>query len=107
MSESRKWLIHRLNAIILAPLFVWLYFSLVLFSTKSYFEVVNFFNNPLFEILIILLFLLGFFHVKISLSEIFEDYIHNKKIKDGANILTLIFSITIPIIVLFLLVYKI
>ena len=107
MSESRKWLIHRLNAIILAPLFVWLYFSLVLFSTKSYFEAVNFFNNPLFKILIILLFLLGFFHVKLSLSEIFEDYIHNKKIKDVANLLALIFSIIIPLITLILLIYKI
>ena len=104
MSESRKWLIHRLNAIILAPLFVWLYFSLVLFSTKSYFEAVNFFNNPLFKILIILLFLLGFFHVKLSLSEIFEDYIHNKKIKDVANILALILSIIMPVIILILLI---
>ena len=104
MSESRKWLIHRLNAIILAPLFVWLYFSLVLFSTKSYFEAVNFFNNPLFKILIILLFLLGFFHVKLSLSEIFEDYIHNKKTKDVANILALILSIIIPVIILILLI---
>mgnify|MGYP001433083821 CR=1 FL=1 len=52
-------------------------------------------------------FFVAFFHAKISLSEIFEDYIHNKKIKDVANLLTSIFSIIIPVIILILLIYKI
>ena len=107
MNETRKWILHRVSAIILAPLYVWLYFSLILLSTKNYAEAINFFKNPLFESLTIILFCVGFFHAKISLSEIFEDYIHNHKIKDVANILALIFSITIPLIVLILLIYKI
>jgi succinate dehydrogenase, hydrophobic membrane anchor protein len=107
MNESRKWILHRISAIILAPLYAWLYFSLIFLSTKNYPEAINFFKNPLFEILIILVFFIGFFHAKISLSEIFEDYIHNQKIKDVANILALIFSIIIPIIALIILIYKI
>ena len=107
MNETRKWIFHRLSAIILAPLYVWLYFSLIMLTTKNYSEALYFFKNPLFEILAIMLFFVGFFHAKISLSEIFEDYIHNQKIKDVANILALIFSITIPLIILILLVYKI
>jgi succinate dehydrogenase / fumarate reductase membrane anchor subunit len=91
----------------MAPLFVWLYFSLISLSTKNYSEAIYFFQNPLFEILTIAVFFVGFFHVKISLSEIFEDYIHNQKIKNVANILTLIFSIIIPAITLILLIYKI
>ena len=43
----------------------------------------------------------------VGLSEIFEDYIHNKKIKDVANVLALISSIIIPVIILILLIYKI
>ena len=74
---------------------------------KDYAEVIYFFINPLFKILTIMVFFVGFFHARISLSEIFEDYIHNKKIKDVANILTLISSIIIPIIVLILLIFKI
>ena len=54
-----------------------------------------------------LIFFVGFFHAKISLNEIYEDYIHNKKIKDVANLLALILSIVLPIIVLTLLLYKI
>ena len=107
MNETRKWILHRVSAIILAPLFVWLYFSLISLSTKSYQEAVYFFENPLFTVLVIILFFIGFFHAKISLNEIFEDYIHNKKIKDVANILALILSIIIPVITLILLIYKI
>ena len=107
MKETRKWVLHRISAIILAPIYIWLYFSLISLSTKSYSEAIYFFKNPLFEILTIMVFFVGFFHAKISLNEIFEDYIHNKKIKDVANILTLISSIIISLIILILLIYKI
>ena len=107
MKETRKWILHRLTAIILAPLYVWLYFSLVSLSTKSYSEATYFFENPLFKILTVMIFFVGFFHAKISLGEIFEDYIHNQKIKDVANILALILSIIIPVIILILFIYKI
>ena len=107
MNATRKWILHRVSAVILVPLFAWFYFSLILLSTKNYAAAAYFFKNPLFEILTIILFFVGFFHVKISLSEIFEDYIHDQKIKDVANILALILSIIIPVIILILLIYKI
>ena len=107
MNETRKWILHRVSAIILAPLYTWLFFSLIVLSTKNYLEAIYFFKNPLFAILTIIVFFVAFFHAKISLSEIFEDYILNKKIKDVANLLTSIFSIIIPIIILILLIYKI
>ena len=107
MSETRKWILHRISGVILAPLYVWLYFSLISLSTKNYSDANLFFEKPIFGILIIIVFFVGFFHVKISLTEIFEDYIHTKKIKDVANILALIFSIIIPLITLIILIYKI
>jgi succinate dehydrogenase hydrophobic membrane anchor protein len=107
MNATKKWIIHRISAVILAPLFAWLYFSLISLSTKNYSDAIYFFQNPLFKVLAITLFFVGFFHAKISLNEIFEDYIHNQKTKDVANILALIFSIIIPAITLILLIYKI
>ena len=107
MNAIRKWISHRVSAIILTPLYVWLFFSLISLSTKNYSEAIYFFKNPLFGFLTIIVFFVGFFHVKISLGEIFEDYIHTKKIKDVANILALIFSIIIPLITLIILIYKI
>ncbi len=104
MNETRKWILHRVSATIVAPLFIWFFFSLISLSEKNYQEVVYFFENPLYKILTGILFFTGFFHARISLGEIFEDYIHNKKIKNVANILALIFSIIIPIIILILLI---
>ena len=107
MNETRKWIVHRISAIILVPLYVWLFFSLIALSTKNYSEAIYFFKSPLFAILTIIVFFVAFFHVKISLGEIFEDYIHDKKIKDVANLLVSIFSIITPIIILILLIYKV
>ena len=107
MNDTRKWILHRVSAIILAPLYLWLFFSLISLTTKNYLEAIDFFTNPLFKILTIMLFFVAFFHARISLNEIFEDYIHNKKIKDVANILNLIFSIVIPLLILILLIFKI
>ena len=86
MKETRKWILHRISAATVAPLFVWLYFTLISLSTKNYQEAIYFFENSLFRILAITLFFTGFFHAKISLSEIFEDYINNKKIVNTVNI---------------------
>ena len=105
MNETRKWILHRVSAIILAPLYFWLYFSLISLSTKNYSEAIYFFQDQLFEILTIMVFFVGFFHAKISLGEIFEDYIHNKKIKNVANLLVTILSIIIPVTILILFIY--
>ena len=40
-------------------------FTLILLSTKNYQEAIYFFEDPLFRILIIALFSIGFFHAKI------------------------------------------
>ena len=107
MNETRKWVLHRISGAILGPLYFWFYFSFISLLTKNYSEAIYFFENSLFKILTIILFFVSFFHARISLSEIFEDYIHNQKIKDVANILILILGIIIPVIILILLIYKI
>ena len=98
MNPTRKWILHRVSAVILTPLFVWFYFSLISLSKKNYQEAIYFFENPLFKILIIALFFIGFFHAKISLNEIFEDYIQDEKIKNVANKMLNIFAIIIPLL---------
>ena len=107
MNETRKWILHRISAILLAPIYIWLFFSLVSFSTKNYSEAIYFFKTPLFGFLTITVFFVGFFHAKISLGEIFEDYIHNQKIKNVANLLVTILSIIISVTILILFIYKI
>ena len=106
MKTSRKWIIQRASALIIAPLIVWFLVSLISLSTGDYNSVINFFSKPLFLSLTIILLIMGFFHAKIGLSEIFEDYIHDEKIKNVANILTFLLSIIVPSITIILLLYK-
>ena len=106
MKASRKWIMQRASALIIAPLIVWFLLSLISLSTSDYNSVINFFNKPLIVSLTIILLVAGFFHAKIGLSEIFEDYIHDEKIKNVANILTFLLSIIVPSITIILLLYK-
>ena len=98
MKESRKWILQKISALMVAPLIIWFLISLISLSTGDYNSVVNFFNKPLFLFLTIILLVTGFFHAKIGLSEIFEDYIHDEKIKNVANKGLYIFAIVIPLI---------
>ena len=106
MKASRKWIMQRISALVVAPLIVWFLLSLISLSTSDYNSVVNFFNKPLFLSLTIILLIVGFFHAKIGLSEIFEDYIQDVKIKNVTNLLTFLLSIIIPSITIILLLYK-
>ena len=106
MKASRKWIMQRASALIVAPLIVWFLLSLITLSTGDYNSVINFFSKPLFLSLTIILLIVGFFHAKIGLSEIIEDYIHNEKIKNVANLLGLLLSIIVPSITIILLLYK-
>ena len=106
MKASRKWIFQRVSALVVAPLIAWFLISLISLSTRDYNSVINFFSKPLFLFLTIILLITGFFHAKIGLSEIFEDYIQDKKIKNVANLLTFILSIIIPSITIILLLYK-
>ena len=106
MKASRKWTMQRASALIVAPLIIWFLLSLISLSTGDYNSVIDFFSKPLSLSLTIILLIVGFFHAKIGLSEIFEDYIHDEKIKNVANILTFLLSIIVPSITIILLLYK-
>ena len=106
MNASRKWILQRISALLVAPLIIWFCVSLISLSTSSYDKVMNFFGNEVFSWLTIILLVAGFFHAKIGLNEIFEDYIENEKIKNVANFFTFLLSIIIPLITVILLLYK-
>ena len=106
MKASRKWIFQRISAIIVTPLIIWFLISLISLSTGDYNSVINLFSKPLFLFLTIILLITGFFHAKIGLSEIYEDYIQDEKIKNVANILTFLLSIIVPLVTIILLLYK-
>jgi len=106
MKASRKWILQRVSALLVAPLIVWFLISLISLSTKDYNSTINFFSQPLFSFLTIILLISGFFHAKVGLSEIIEDYVHDEKIKNVANLSSLLLIIIVPLITIILLLYK-
>jgi succinate dehydrogenase / fumarate reductase membrane anchor subunit len=63
---------------------------------------VNFFANPLSNFLFSLFIINAYFFSALSISEVFEDYIKNEKIKNVANRLLYTSAVVIPLITIIL-----
>ena len=103
INATKKWIFLKISSAVLVPLMVWFIFNLVAFYNKSYDEVLLFFSNQPTKFLFSLLIIFAYFYSALSISEVFEDYIENKKLKNVANKLLYLFAIIIPISTLFLL----
>ena len=95
---TKKWMFFKVSSIILVPLMAWFIINLVQVYDKSYADVVIFFSTQPSKFLTSLLMVVAFFYSSLSISEIFEDYIHDKKVKSVANKVLTIFAIIIPLI---------
>ena len=95
---TKKWLFLKISSLILLPLMFWFIINLVHIYDKSYQEVVVFLTTQPSNILIGLFLVLAYFFSALSISEVFEDYIKEEKIKNAANKALNFFAIIIPII---------
>ena len=100
---TKKWMFLKVSSIILVPLMVWFIINLVSIYEKDYVAIVSFFSTQPSKFLTSLLMIVAFFYSSLSISEIFEDYIHDEKIKNIANKALYILFIIIPLITLMVL----
>ena len=105
INATKKWIFLKISSVILAPLMLWFLFNLVSFYDKTYEEVLLFFISQPAKFLFSLLVIFAYFYSALSISEVFEDYIENEKLKNIANRLLYLFAIIIPILTILLL-YK-
>ena len=105
INATKKWIFLKISSVILVPLMVWFLFNLVSFYDKAYDEVLLFFTSQPTKFLFSLFIIFAYFYSALSISEVFEDYIENEKLKNVANKLLYLFAIIIPISTLLLL-YK-
>ena len=103
INATKKWIFLKISSIILIPLMVWFIINLVLIYEKDYVAIVSFFSTQPSKFLTSLLMIVAFFHSSLSISEIFEDYIHDEKIKNIANKALYTFSIIVPLITIMVL----
>ena len=95
---TRKWLFLKASSVILIPLMTWFIVNLVSIFDKDYIDFISFFSNQPSKILVSLLLVFAYFFSALSISEVFEDYIQDKKIKNAANKALSLFAIIIPLI---------
>jgi succinate dehydrogenase / fumarate reductase membrane anchor subunit len=97
-NATKKWLLMKVSSVALIPLMIWFILNLVSIFDKEYVDIVRFFSNQPSKILVSLLLVFAYFFSALSISEVFEDYIQDEKIKNVANKTLNIFAIITPLI---------
>ena len=95
---TKKWIFLRVSSLILIPLMLWFAFNLAAIYDKSYIEILTFLTAQPSKFLLSLFLIFAYFFSALSISEVFEDYIKDEKIKNAANKVLNFFAITIPLI---------
>ena len=88
----------------LIPFKLWFILNFIKIYDQNYSLVVDFFSNSLFKFLFSVFIVNAYFFSALSISEVFEDYIKNSKIKNVANRLLYISAVVIPLITIILLI---
>ena len=75
------WWLQRLTAVALVPLAVWFVASIVSLTGAGQGEIKAWLSNPLAALLMVLFLATGFFHLKLGLQVVIEDYVHGHGLK--------------------------
>ena len=97
-TSTKKWLFTKISSLILIPLMIWFLINFISIYDKDYPEILKFFSNQPSKILFSVFIVIAFFFSALTISEIFEDYLHDEKIKNVANKALYLFAILIPLL---------
>tara|TARA_B100001173_G_scaffold280255_1_gene263568 strand:- start:185 stop:481 length:297 start_codon:yes stop_codon:yes gene_type:complete len=87
----------KISSALLLPLMIWFILNMISIFDKDYIEVINFFITQPSKVLVSLMLVFAYFFSALSISEVFEDYIQDEKIKNAANKALNIFAIIMPL----------
>ena len=99
---TKKWLFLKISSAILIPLMIWFIISFSSLYDKNYNEIATFISTQPSKLLFSLFLIFAYFFSSLSISEVFEDYIEDEKIKNAANKTLYIFAILFPLIIIIL-----
>ena len=102
INATKKWIFLKISGAILVPLMLWFIINLSSIYDQEYSIVVNFFTNTTSKFLFSIFIINAYFFSALSISEVFEDYITNDKIKNVANKVLYISAVVIPLITIIL-----
>ena len=102
INATKKWIFLKISGATLVPLMIWFIFNFISIYDKDFVLVVNFFTDRQSNFLFSLFIINAYFFSALSISEVFEDYIKNDKIKNVANRLLYLSAVVIPLITIIL-----
>ena len=102
INATKKWILLKISGALLVPLMLWFILHFIKIYDQDYLNFVSFFSNPLTKFLFSIFIVNAYFFSALSISEVFEDYIEDDKIKNVANRLLYISAVVIPLITIIL-----
>ena len=96
--STKKWLFTKISSLILIPFMIWFLINFVSIYDKEYSTIFDFFSRQPSKVLFSVFIVIAFFFSALTISEIFEDYLHDEKIKNVANKVLYLFAIMIPLL---------
>ena len=102
ISATRKWIFLKVSGALLVPLMIWFILNLTMIYDEEYLKLIDFFTEPISKFLFSVFIINAYFFSALSISEVFEDYIKNDKIKSVANKLLYASAVAIPLITIIL-----
>jgi succinate dehydrogenase / fumarate reductase, membrane anchor subunit len=84
---TQHWWHQRVTALALVLLSGWFVISLILMTGASYEEVRAWIGHPVVTVLLLLTIGFTFYHLKLGLQVVIEDYVHSEMIKVGSLML--------------------
>ena len=95
-SGLSHWWYQKISALLMLPITLWFIFilpSFISFGYKSKLEWISSFPNNL---LLTIFFVISSYHIKLGLTVVIEDYIHNNRIKK--ILINIVFVITLSVV---------
>ncbi len=102
ISATKKWIFLKISGVLLVPLMTWFILNFIMIYDNEYLNLIEFFTKPLSKFLFSIFIINAYFFSALSISEVFEDYIKNDKIKSVANKLLYASAVVIPLITIIL-----
>ena len=104
IKATKKWLTIKISSGVLIPLMVWFIINFVSLLDANNSQLVSFFQLTFNKIIFTLFLIIASIFYTLTISEVFEDYISNLKIKNAANRLLVLFSIIITLVLVIFLI---
>ena len=102
INATKKWIFLKISGALLVPLMTWFILNFIMIYDNEYINLIDFFTKPSSKFLFSIFIINAYFFSALSISEVFEDYIKNNKIKSVANKLLYVSAVVIPLITIIL-----